>query len=265
MGLLTRAVVLLLVVMLFYLALIALNRFYSFFSARRHSRLFVHHVAAPMDKGDLNHAVAIATQHARGHVAKVVGLGLSAFIEAGPQITDVEAVGTAERALQRAQRSTVADLKRGAGTLTSIAICAPFVGLLGTILGISNAFYCSGFGCLTITLAEALATTALGLGVAIPSVWCRNYILTQVETFESEMSNARLETITYLAGHSQLRCISRNPLTGALRHVSALEDVSGKHRWEVPYDRPRALLLPVLLGTLFFVLLFILGVLASLG
>lgn len=54
-------------------------------------------------------------------------------------------------------------------------------------------------------LAEALVTTAFGLLVAIPAVWCRNYILTSVEIFENEMSNATLETMTYCDSHCHLR------------------------------------------------------------
>jgi biopolymer transport protein ExbB/TolQ len=37
-------------------------------------------------------------------------------------------------------------------------------------------------------LAEALVTTAAGLAVAIPAVWCRNHFCNRLEVSESEMS-----------------------------------------------------------------------------
>jgi biopolymer transport protein ExbB/biopolymer transport protein TolQ len=47
-------------------------------------------------------------------------------------------------------------------------------------------------------ISEALVTTALGLLVAVPAVWCYNYFTTKVESFDVEMENSSMELVSYL-------------------------------------------------------------------
>ena len=144
-------------------------------------------------------------------MATVVAAGLTAYAAAPSQFTDAEAIETAERAFQRSRKFLAADLKLGLGTLATIASSAPFIGLLGTVSGIVNAFRGIGMAkavaiaMVMSSLAEALVTTAMGLFVAVPAVWCRNYLRSRIEAFESEMSNAALEAVTYLKAHRQWR------------------------------------------------------------
>jgi len=262
MGWIMRGDVILLVVMLAYVAAIACSRFYRFAVTRRRSRLFVRDVASAMQSGDLKQAIDIATQHSRGHVASIAAAGLISFVDAGPQLTDAEAVGAAERAFQRRHQRLAADLRRGVGTLTSVALLAPLVGLAGTVFGIMNAFVgggdrSSGLSYVAGGLAEALVTTALGLLVAIPAAWCRNYILVSVETFETEMSNSALETLTYCESHCHLRQLFERPVARKPRRRSFQDYISRTRSWEVPYDRPRGLLLLVSFYTLIFVLFYV--------
>lgn len=80
-----------------------------------------------------------------------------------------------------------ADLRRGMGILASVGSVAPFVGLLGTVIGIINAFEgiaaenASGIGSVAAGIAEALVVTAIGLAVAIPAVLLFNYLNGRVE------------------------------------------------------------------------------------
>ena len=74
---------------------------------------------------------------------------------------------------------TLVQLKRGGqGMLATIGSTAPFIGLLGTVVGIINAFHgiaATGSGGMTAVaggIGEALVSTALGIFVAIPAV-CR--------------------------------------------------------------------------------------------
>ena len=265
MGWLMRADVTLLAVMFAYAIAITCSRLCRFSITRRHSRLFVRNVTSALQTGDLYEAIAIATRHARGHVASMAAAGLTAFVEAGPQLTDAEAIGITERAFQRRHQRVAAHLKRGAGTLTSIAVCAPLVGLVGTVFGIISAFvWAGGLSSLAGGLAEALVTTAFGLLVAVPAVWCRNYILVSVETFETEMSNSALETLTYCESHLRLRNLFKQPIVGKAPHRSILDSVFKARPWEIPDDRPRGLLLLVSFYTLIFILFFVAAALAAL-
>jgi biopolymer transport protein ExbB/TolQ len=258
MGWLMRADVTLLAAMLVYVGGITCKRFYRFAITRRHSRLFVRNVASALQRGNLNEAIVVAAHHSRGHVAGIVAAGLTAFVDAEPQLTDAEAIGAVERAFQRSHRRLASDLKSGVGTLTTIGLLAPFIGLVGTVIGIMGAFvWANGLSSLAAGLAEALMTTAFGLLVAIPAVWCRNYVLTSAETFESEMSNARLETLTYCDSHCHLRHVFEHRCAGEIRYGSVRGDISGTRSWEIPYDRPRGLLLLVSFYILLFVLLLV--------
>ena len=49
-------------------------------------------------------------------------------------------INSAERAVERQMLITLADFKRGLGILATVGSTAPFVGLLGTTMGIVNAF-----------------------------------------------------------------------------------------------------------------------------
>ncbi len=109
---------------------------------------------------------------------------------------------------------------------------------------------------LASTLAEALLTTAMGLFVAVPAVWWHNYLLSRMELFESEMSNAAREAVTYLNTHREWRNQPENSATGAslvfsVTHVPPYSEVS--------YDRQRALLLAMWLAALFIAFIFARG------
>jgi biopolymer transport protein ExbB/biopolymer transport protein TolQ len=88
--------------------------------------------------------------------------------------------------------------------LATVGSTAPFVGLLGTVFGIINAFEGmarSGSGGITAIaagIAEALITTAFGLLVAIPAVWAYNYFTTKIDNLVAEMTYVSKEMIDYL-------------------------------------------------------------------
>src|SRR5664280_2945049 len=153
----------------------------------------------------LREAIDLAKKYKNSHVAKVVSAGLLEFAyEAhGAAAQGHDTVAAAERAVERASMMTTADLKKGLGGLATIATTAPFIGLLGTVIGIINAFRgmaasgAGGLGSVSAGIAEALVTTALGLFVAIPAVWLYNMFLNKVERFQVEMSNSASELIDY--------------------------------------------------------------------
>jgi len=78
-------------------------------------------------------------------------------------------------------------LTRNLTVISSIGANAPYVGLLGTVLGILITFYDIGQGgaiepsAIMLGLALALKATALGLVVAIPAILFYNALLRRVE------------------------------------------------------------------------------------
>lgn len=84
-------------------------------------------------------------------------------------------------------------------TLASIASTAPYIGLFGTVLGILEAFRRiaatgeTGAAVVSNGISEALITTALGLGVAIPAVLAYNYFNRRIEELGLTVENHALE------------------------------------------------------------------------
>lgn len=76
-------------------------------------------------------------------------------------------------------------------TIYTIGANAPYVGLLGTVLGIMITFYDIGQGgqinanTVMLGLALALKATAMGLVVAIPSIMFYNGLLRKVEVLKA--------------------------------------------------------------------------------
>lgn len=91
------------------------------------------------------------------------------------------------------------DLTRKLHLIASIGSNAPYIGLLGTVLGIMLTFYSMGVngfmdtGKIMVGLALALKVTAVGLLVAIPAITIYNLLLRQVKVLlgEWEIQNER--------------------------------------------------------------------------
>ncbi len=79
------------------------------------------------------------------------------------------------------------DLTKRVDLIASIGSSAPYVGLLGTVLGILITFYLLGqtrqmdAGSIMSSLALALKATAMGLVVAIPSMLFYNHLSRKIE------------------------------------------------------------------------------------
>ncbi len=123
--------------------------------------------------------------------------------ETGSNLSREDLVDTVRRAIQRAAALTANDLKKGVASLATIGATAPFVGLLGTVVGIITAFQgiaatgSGGLGAVSAGISEALVETALGLVVAIPAVWFYNYLTGRIEYFNVEMDNSSSELVDY--------------------------------------------------------------------
>lgn len=105
------------------------------------------------------------------------------------------AIAHMENALQRAVAWSQVRYESRMTLLGSIVSGAPFLGLLGTVWGVMDAFgaIAGADGASIATLAPgvagALLTTVAGLLVAIPSVFGYNYLLTQVKLQITELEN----------------------------------------------------------------------------
>ena len=187
---------------------VAIERIFTFTQARNQSKMFAPQVAKHLKDGRLKDAIAISSSktYRYSHLAKVVLAGLQEYQfqqESGASLSREDLVDTVRRAIQRASALTANDLKKGVSALATIGATAPFVGLLGTVVGVINAFAGigaqgnAGLGAVSSGISEALIETALGLVVAIPAVWLYNYFTGRLEYFNVEMDNSSSELVDY--------------------------------------------------------------------
>jgi biopolymer transport protein ExbB/TolQ len=208
MGPMAKSIGVILVIMSMISFGVAIERIYTFTQARKQSKLYAPQVAKHLKEGRLKDAIAISSSknYRSSHLAKVVLAGLQEFQfqqESGANLSREDLVDTVRRAIQRASALTANDLKKGVSALATIGATAPFVGLLGTVVGIITAFQgiaatgSGGLGAVSAGIAEALVETALGLIVAIPAVWFYNYLTGRIEYFNVEMDNSSSELVDY--------------------------------------------------------------------
>jgi len=112
-------------------------------------------------------------------------------------------------AIDRAGAEEIARLDAGIIFLATTANASPFLGLLGTVVGIYVAFKDIGakgtatLGVVAPAIAEALIATAAGLATAIPALIGYNYFISRnrqmadrVDNFKSELFSAFKKEMT---------------------------------------------------------------------
>lgn len=208
MGYMAWAVAIVLFIMSFWSVGVAIERLYTYQQARNQSKLYAPQVAKHLKDGRLKEAIALSSgkEFRYSHLAKVVLAGLQEYqfqIDSGSELHRDDVLDTVRRSIQRATALTANDLKKGVSALATIGSTAPFVGLLGTVIGVINAFTgiastgSGGIGAVSAGIAEALVETALGLFVAIPAVWFYNALTSRLEFFNVEMDNSSSELVDY--------------------------------------------------------------------
>jgi biopolymer transport protein TolQ len=108
-------------------------------------------------------------------------------------------VGGIQRSLQRAASAELSVLERSMSWLATTASVTPFIGLLGTVVGIMSAF--TGLGQVKTAsiqvvapgIADALIATAAGLFAAIPAVIGYNQFVHRIKNIASEMDDFSTE------------------------------------------------------------------------
>ena len=205
MGNFAKGIVFVLLGMSVFSLTVMIQKWWYLRRAQNETRKFAPEFSQFLEEDNLTEAIKLAEGYKKSHVARVLGNALS---EIKPLIQDgsvtVADINSAERAVEREMLMTIVLIKRGLAVLATTGATAPFVGLLGTTMGIVNAFQgmaTSGGGGLSSIasgVAEALITTAFGLIVAIPAVWAYNYFQTKVDNVTAEMTYSSKEMIDYL-------------------------------------------------------------------
>ncbi len=196
-------------IMSVYSLSVMIERWLTYQKAKGQSRGYSVRIAKELKAGNIDSAIKVSKDKdvKNSHLAKVLLAGLQEIqfqTEEGTASKDVT-MEAAHRAIQRATAISMMDLRRNLSGLATVGATAPFVGLLGTVLGIITAFRgmaltgSGGIGAVSAGIAEALIATAFGLFVAIPAVWAFNYLTNRADGFGVEMDNGASELIDFMA------------------------------------------------------------------
>jgi biopolymer transport protein ExbB len=106
------------------------------------------------------------------------------------------AVEDVQQVLATARQELLTDLKRGVWFVGTIGSLAPYIGLLGTVIGIIQAFGAiaesgdAGFAVVSEGISEALIATAVGLLIAIIALLLYNYLNTRIAAITGTTARA---------------------------------------------------------------------------
>jgi len=169
--------------------------------ATNQSRDLASALAKPLSAGDAKGALAIAKkpEYAESYLGHLMAPALQEWT-ARPDKYGIEAVS---RAMERASIIEGQALRKGLAVLATTGSTTPFVGLVGTIMGIINSFQGmaesggGGIAGVSAGIAEALITTAIGISIAIIGVWMYNLFNGKVEKISNDMTVSAQEFLDW--------------------------------------------------------------------
>jgi biopolymer transport protein ExbB/biopolymer transport protein TolQ len=199
-----KGIITLLLLMLLLEVFIVVERLIMYYQSNDASKKFLKLFMDTLRRGDFEASKRAATTHNKSHVALVLKHGLDIFQyesqlkASNPSHNVIQAV---ERAIVRGTTEVAELLKMWMNSLGTISAVAPFVGLLGAVWGIIAVFSvlktegAGDINALAGSIGEALATTALGLLVAIPAVWFYNILTSKQDKTVANINNAASQMV----------------------------------------------------------------------
>lgn len=162
------------------------DRMFAMRNALSSTRTVTDLLVPPLTGGDFDSAISICDKHEKSLSAKIFQ---SSFLSTGNGQTLQEI----SEKLEERRFEEVHNLKQNIWVLGTIASSAPFIGLLGTVIGIIKSFHSmavmgtGGFSVVAGGISEALVATAAGLAVAIVAVIAYNYLQTKIAGINTEI------------------------------------------------------------------------------
>jgi biopolymer transport protein ExbB len=202
MGMLSKLIAGSLLLMAVASIAVVVERMIAFERSARDSKRFVKNSTAALNSWDPEEVLATALSYDKSILARQFGAAVQAFLRgtSDPE-GGLSPVERARRELERARDAAAVDLRRGMSVVATVGSIAPFVGLLGTVVGIITAFQSiavqgsGGLGAVSAGISEALVETALGLMVAIPAVLAFNYLSARVTRLEQALARSTSELL----------------------------------------------------------------------
>jgi biopolymer transport protein ExbB/TolQ len=207
MGWFARGIIIVLLLMSVYVATVAIRKGLQLRRSKKATLRFSQLFSEALRESDFVMARQLIERYEDSHLAASLRrVFASAKFRGARGAFTAEEIAGVQRTAELGALEQVAQLRQGLGVLATTGATAPFVGLLGTVVGVVNAFSGmalaggGGIAAISAGIAEALVATAIGLLVAIPAVWLYNYFTNRVEFISMELNYAAEELVDFLAG-----------------------------------------------------------------
>jgi len=165
---------------------IAIERFFRYRGLEKATRELTRKLVDVLVRRDLSAARTLC-EASKTPMAEVFGEGLRWRDIALEDLMEV---------LHTSRQEALAELRRGVWFIGTIGSLAPYIGLLGTVIGIMVAFGSiaetgdAGFDVVSAGISEALIATAVGLLVAITSLALFNWLQVMANGIAATFSRA---------------------------------------------------------------------------
>ncbi|MEI6080490.1 MAG: protein TolQ [bacterium] len=154
---------------------------------------------------DMDQLYTEAKNYPDGFIPALYVAGYDELQQLANNVLEKESLENVLRAMEAKKEDITKDLGSKVTFLATVGASSPFIGLLGTVWGIINAFrglaiqQNNTLSAVAPGIAEALITTAIGLVTAIPAVIFYNHISHKIEKIDQKSSSFILEfvNITY--------------------------------------------------------------------
>jgi biopolymer transport protein ExbB len=137
--------------------------------------------------------------------------GIDAQAQHGLLTDPVEAHDWLHGAMTRSEESINNKLAGGLSFLASVGAVSPFVGLLGTVIGIYSALIKIGIAgqasidAVAGPVGEALIMTAIGLFVAVPAVLAYNWLQARNKSIQRNLSAFSNDVLGYISSDGKVK------------------------------------------------------------
>lgn len=209
MTILNKIIIVILFLMSLWSIYLIISRYFALRSGLLASNAFVAQLGTHLQEGREREALQLANSSLGSPVAHVLRSGLQALVSGrdamarGAKMDSLDLADSVNRAIERAKEREGSELRKGLGFLGTTATSTPFIGLLGTVVGIIGAFQLlKGGGTIETVgpaIAEALIATAFGLMIAIVAAVAFNYFTGKVEHMMVDVNDVSSEFLDYVA------------------------------------------------------------------
>lgn len=182
---------------------VIIERIYHFYRAKIDTEKFMDDITDTLKRNKVMETITMC-ERTPGPIAHVLKAGI---------LKHDRSRGEIKEAIEDAALHEVPRLEKNLGVLATIAHIAPLLGLLGTVIGMVEAFRVIQEKSSSVTsvspadlaggIWQALLTTVGGLVVAIPTFVAYNYLVSRVDGFVLEMEKSAANLVNMLTQKSE--------------------------------------------------------------